>query len=139
MDPTITLTDVADPALRDAIYANFRAHSDAKGLPANFQDLTLRVERDGALLGGLIGRTGRGWLLVELLALPMTEHGAGLGSQLMAMAEAEAIRRGCMGAYLHTVQFQAPGFYEKLGYREFGRLVHDNPLLTRIWFSKRFG
>ena len=55
------------------------------------------------------------------------------------MAEAEAIRRGCFGAFLNTDAFQAPAFYERLGYREFGRLVHPtDPRSTRIWFSKRF-
>ena len=30
---------------------------------------------------------------------------------------AEARRRGCARAHLTTYSFQAPGFYEKLGYR----------------------
>jgi ribosomal protein S18 acetylase RimI-like enzyme len=136
MDPVLTLGDKNDPALEEVIRANFRAHAQAKGLTADFAPLTIHVEQDGVLLGGLVGRTGRGWLYVEFLALPMAGHGGGLGRRLMAMAEAEAVRRGCTGAYLYTNQFQAPGFYEKLGYREFGRLVHENPELTRIWYSK---
>ena len=132
-----TLGDGEDPALREAIHDNFAAHSLASGLPGDFRSLVIRVEQDGVLLGGLMGRTGRGWLSIDYLALPMAERGAGMGSRLMAMAEAEAVRRGCNGVLLYTVQFQAPGFYEKLGYREFGRLPHDNPRLTRIWFHKR--
>ena len=83
-----------------------------------------------------MGRTGRGRLSIDLLALPLAEHGSGLGTQLVALAEKEAISRGCHGAVLYTVQFQAPGFYEKLGFREFGRLTDDNPALSRIWFRK---
>ena len=137
MEPDLTLTDQPDPGLRDAITAIFRAHSAAHGLPVDFHPLAVELRRDGVLLGGLNGRTGRGWLYVELLALPMDAHGQGLGRRLMAMAEAEAVRRGCQGAFLNTIAFQAPGFYEKLGYREFGRLVDGNPRLDRIWFSKR--
>ena len=134
--PDLILSDVHLPALQEAIYANFHDHSEAKGFPARFQPLTIQVRQDGVIVGGLIGRTGRGWLMVEYLALPMAEQGAGLGRQLMAMAEAEAVRRGCTGAFLNTIQFQAPGFYQKLGYREFGRLPGDPPDLDRIWFTK---
>ena len=135
-EATLTLSDGEDPALGEVIHDNFVAHSAASGLPSDFRLLTIRLERDGVLLGGLMGRTGRGWLAIDYLALPMSEQGSGLGTRLLAMAEAEAVRRGCNGALLYTVQFQAPGFYEKLGYREFGRLPHENPRLTRIWFHK---
>lgn len=136
-DLVFALADEDDPALREVIYDNFAAHSASKDLAADFRLLTIRLERDGVLLGGLMGRTGRGWLSVDLLALPLAEHGSGLGSRLLAMAEEEAVRRGCRNALLYTVQFQAPGFYQKLGYQEFGRLPHDDPRLTRIWFRKR--
>jgi ribosomal protein S18 acetylase RimI-like enzyme len=137
MDPSLHLTDKPDPQLRDVITANFNAHAATLGIPSDFRDLAIELRRDGVLLGGLQGKTGRGWLYIELLALPMTEQGGRVGSRLMAMAEAEAVRRGCHGAYLYTAAFQAPGFYQKLGYQEFSRLVHDDPRLTRIWFSKR--
>ena len=137
MDPEVSLTDEPDPGLRDAITANFRAQSAVHGLPGDFRPLAVEVRRGSVLLGGLSGRTGRGWLYVELLALPMAEQGHGLGRRLMAMAEAEAIRRGCKGAFLNTIAYQAPVFYEKLGYREFGRLPDDDRRLDRIWFSKR--
>ena len=40
----------------------------------------------------------------------------------MGRAEALARERGCHSAWLDTFSFQARGFYEKLGYQEFGRL-----------------
>ncbi len=135
--PVLTLSDQADDALRAVIVDNFDAHSLAAGVPSDFRLLAIRMERDGALLGGLMGRTGRGWLAVEYLALPMAEQGRGFGRQLMAMAESEAVQRGCHSAFLNTIAFQAPGFYQKLGYREFARLEDDNPALSRIWFRKR--
>lgn len=136
-EPTLILADQDDPVLRDVIHDNFTAHAALQGLQGDFRLLTIRLERDGVLLGGLMGRTGRGWLSVDLLALPVGEHGSGLGGRLMAMAEQEAIHRKCTNAVLYTMAFQAPGFYAKLGYQEFARLTDDNPLLDRIYLRKR--
>ena len=38
------------------------------------------------------------------------------------MAEAEARKRGVRNVFLDSFSFQAPKFYAKLGYREYGRL-----------------
>jgi hypothetical protein len=38
----------------------------------------------------------------------------------MDRAEVHARERGCHSAWLDTFSFQARGFYEKLGYDEFG-------------------
>lgn len=47
-------------------------------------------------------------------------RGQGYGTQLLQMAEQEAIARGCHQAHLDTFEFQAPGFYEKHGYQCWG-------------------
>jgi GNAT superfamily N-acetyltransferase len=137
-EPVLLLTDDPDPALRDVCREIFIADAQAKGMPHDFRPLAIGVMRDGAVVGGLLGRTLRGWLLVDNLALPASEQGKGLGGRLLERAEAEARRRGCIGAFLNTDVFQAPRFYEKRGYSEFGRLEHPDPRQTRIWFCKRF-
>ncbi len=58
-------------------------------------------------------------------------RGQGLGKKLMAMAEEEGVKRGCTIAYTDTFTWQAPGFYEKLGYKIYGKLEgfpEDNAL-----------
>ena len=55
----------------------------------------------------------------------------------MSEAEGAARQQGCRGAYLDTATFQAPKFYERLGYREFGRPVDFPPGHSRIWLVKR--
>jgi GNAT superfamily N-acetyltransferase len=138
MDPVFTLTDEPDPTLKDRCRENFLADAAAKGVPNDYRTLAIHFERDGVLLGGLLGRTLRGWLYVENLALPQSELGRGYGTRLLAMAEEEAVRRSCIGVFLNTDAFMAPAFYEGLGYTEFGRLEGEDPRFTRIWFSKRF-
>ena len=38
--------------------------------------------------------------------------------------------------YLYTFSFQAPGFYRKLGYREFGKLNDFPKGQSRYWLNK---
>jgi hypothetical protein len=53
------------------------------------------------------------------------------------MAEAEAVRRGCRAGTLVTVNFQAPEFYERHGWEEFGR-IQTAPDVVRIFMRKTF-
>ena len=77
---------------------------------------------DGALQGGLVGETGRGMFHVDLLWVRPERRGAGLGSSLLGLAEAEARARGCAGVWLDTFDFQARPFYERHGYTVLGEL-----------------
>ena len=54
-----------------------------------------------------------------------------------AAAEEIARARGCIGIRLDTMSFQAPAFYRRLGYSEFGRIEDYPPGHTRLWFMKR--
>jgi predicted N-acetyltransferase YhbS len=72
--------------------------------------------------GGLIGTTQLLWLKVEILSVASQFRRQGVGSRLMAIAEAEAVRRGCKYAYVDTMEYQAPSFYQALGYQIAGRL-----------------
>ncbi|WP_108649374.1 GNAT family N-acetyltransferase [Dongshaea marina] len=81
--------------------------------------VTLRDEK-GVLLGGLVAETWWGGLDIQYLWVNPEYHKQGLGTKLMRMAEEEARKRGCHMAYVDTLSFQAIGFYQKLGYSEFG-------------------
>ena len=63
-----------------------------------------------------------GWLFVKFLWVSHGLRGRGVGRELMDRAEVRSRERGCHSAWLDTFSFQARGFYEKLGYEEFGRL-----------------
>ncbi|WP_329742240.1 GNAT family N-acetyltransferase [Dyella sp. A6] len=96
----------------------------------------VRARRDGPVLGGLSGRTSLGLLFIDLFYLPPDLRGAGLGRRVLQMAEDEARRRGCRNAVLYTISFQAPDFYQRLGWTVFGRVPCDPPGTSRIFLSK---
>jgi GNAT superfamily N-acetyltransferase len=80
------------------------------------------------------------WLFVNWLWVADSYRKHGVGSQLTAGAEAAARAQGCRGAYLDTFTFQAPKFYERLGYRGFGRLndstrPHAHLVLEAAWLN----
>jgi ribosomal protein S18 acetylase RimI-like enzyme len=63
-------------------------------------------------------------------------RGQGIGRDLMARAEQRAIALGCHSAWLDTFSFQAPRFYQKLGYEVFGVLDYP-PKHKRFFLQKR--
>ncbi len=122
-DLVVSLDVEPDPVDIDAIVAGlvaFNKEHTGEGAPA-YLVASLR-DPDGALLGGLFGATYVGWLYVHSFWLPTALRGRGHGRQLLALAEAEALRRGCAHAFLETLSFQALGFYEKCGYEVASRL-----------------
>lgn len=59
--------------------------------------------------------------------------------RLLAIVEDEARRRGCKRAVVETSTYQAPGFYERHGYEEFGRVPFDLPGHARVFLRKELG
>jgi GNAT superfamily N-acetyltransferase len=114
-----------NPASADieAVSGPLAAFNAAAAGPPNREPLAVLLrDTEGRVVGGLIGWTFWSWLYVDLLFIPEAQRRAGLGSDILRTAEAEAKRRGSTNAYLFTLGFQAKPFYERHGYREFGRL-----------------
>jgi len=59
---------------------------------------------------------------IETLWIDQSLRNQGLGTKLMEAVEKEAIKRKCYLSYTDTLSWQAPGFYEKLGYTLYGKL-----------------
>jgi len=140
VDLTITVTDQVDDEIRAQLNAAIQAASLNIVGPFCPKPLAILIHNsEGCLVGGLIGRTMWGWVQIELLWIEASLRGAGHGRRLMAHAEAEARQRGCHHARLDTYSFQAPGFYEKCGYRRIGTL-EDFPVgHERYFYAKQLG
>ncbi|MCC7427708.1 MAG: GNAT family N-acetyltransferase [Alphaproteobacteria bacterium] len=127
------------PADFEAIIAGIDSYNAAQGCPTDWRPLAVTA-RDGAghLLGGLAGASMFRWLFVQQLWVAPFMRGQGLGAALLRAAEAEAQARGCVGAWLDTLDVQAPGFYRRLGYVPFGALPDCPPGHHRHFLMRRF-
>jgi GNAT superfamily N-acetyltransferase len=90
----------------------------------------------GEVLGGLWGRTELGLLFLDMFFLPEHVRGRSQGRLLLAAVEKEAKRRGCKRAVVETSSFQAPEFYVRHGYEEFGRVEFGLQGHARIFLRK---
>jgi GNAT superfamily N-acetyltransferase len=139
MIPKITLTDSPDNNVLKVISELLKQFNEVRsGLSNDYLPLTIVLSDPDTdeTIGGLVGWTSSSYLFVNLLYLPETVRGMGLGRRLMTQAEEEAVRRGCHGVWLDTFSFQARGFYERLGYSLFGSIDNYPPGHSRFFFKK---
>jgi GNAT superfamily N-acetyltransferase len=99
--------------------------------------LVIPLHGKNVVVGGLWAASLFRWLHLQLLFVPEPMRGHGIGSALLATAETEARRRGCLGIYVDTFSFQAVPFYEKAGFSVFGVLDECPPGHRRVFLQKR--
>jgi GNAT superfamily N-acetyltransferase len=125
LGPGYRLTVEDDPAEPDVVVLPhaLEAYNESQW-PQHppWRPLAIFLREGDRIAAGLAGETYCGWLFVRYLWVSDELRGRGVGRKLMARAEARARALGCHSAWLDTFSFQARGFYEKLGYEEFGRL-----------------
>jgi GNAT superfamily N-acetyltransferase len=137
MTYTLELTDIADERVRHEIVVPLAAYNASKAGPSHGLPLVITVrDASGDIVGGLWGSTGFQWLFTQLLVVPENLRGHGVGTDLMSRAETEALRRGCHSAWLDTFEFQARGFYERIGYACFAQLPDYPEGFSRFFMKK---
>jgi GNAT superfamily N-acetyltransferase len=82
----------------------------------------LAFDADGKVVGGIFAETQFSWLKISIMAVREALRGQGIGAELVRHAEEEAARRGCKYAFVDTMSYQAPGFYQRLGYQVAGQV-----------------
>jgi GNAT superfamily N-acetyltransferase len=112
----------ADDSLHDRLDKEIYDFNAAATGHHDGRELSIAVRGDdGDLSAGLYGWTWGGCGYVELFWVREDQRGSGLGTRLLAAAEAEIRSRGCDRVALSTHSFQAPAFYARFGYTEYGR------------------
>jgi len=135
----VTVDEIGDPEFAAIIEAIVDEPAARRGHPFDPVPLHLKVvDAGGRVAGGLTAHSVQRWLFIKLLGVTEEQRGRGIGQMLLAKAEEIARQRGLVGVYLDTFEFQAPRFYESLGYEECGRLPAHGGAPQRIWFAKTF-
>jgi len=136
-NPALELTDNPPEEFEAFIGRSLNGFNEKITGQTHSRPLAVTVrDADDALLGGLVGRTSLGLLFVDLIFVPDALRGQGVGAQIMRMAETEAVARVCRQAVLFTIAFQAPEFYRRLGYAEFGRIASGPAEQARVFMTK---
>ncbi len=103
--------------------------------PLEKVSFVMRNEKD-EIVGGVIGETFWYHLHVDFLWVSDEYRKGGYGTQLLQKIEEFAKEKGCYVILLDTFSFQAPHFYKKLGYKEFG-VLEDFPKGHRQHFMEK--
>jgi len=134
----VAVERAARASVSRALWKGLVAFNRSRAGPLKYSRAVISV-RDGKrrLLGGLILQSYWRESYVELLWLSERARAAGLGSRLVRAAERHARKRGSRLIHLNTYSFQAPGFYEKQGYRRFGTIAGSPRGQKRHFYVKR--
>jgi GNAT superfamily N-acetyltransferase len=126
----LTFRTVFDPD-RDAVEALhmcLRRNNIAIAHTDEAHDLAVFIySAGGELMGGIAGNLWGECLEIDYLWVHGDLRGQGYGTRLLHTIEDEARERGARVATLNTYSFQAPAFYEKLGYIIFGTVEGYGP------------
>lgn len=98
----------------------------------------IATDDQGSLIGGVCGRTIYNQLLIDIVWVDESARQQGLGRSLMARAEHEAKSRGCVAAQVDTLSFQAPSFYQKLGFEVIGTVTDILNSPDRFFLVKKY-
>ena len=99
-----------------------RVNAEATQGTAPARQLTVQIlDGSGELAAGMSGWTWGVAAGIGLTWVREASRGDGLGAQLLEEFETEARSRGCTHVFVTSFTFQAPGFYQRHGYRELFR------------------
>ena len=114
-------TDVSEKdrkTLHEGLHRHVKAHvgDDDKGISIK---LVIRGQ-ENELIGGLYAWTTLHNLIFEHIWIEEGYRGKGLGRILMLEGERIARENGCIASQASSFSFQAPDFFEKMGYKILG-------------------
>ena len=94
-------------------------------------------DEENNIIGGLYGINYSNTLFIKYLWVSEQHRHQHMGRQLMSQAENYAREHGITDLYLDTFSFQAPKFYEQLGFERVGQYTgYPTKGVDRIFFQK---
>ena len=134
---TIERISIDNSQVGEFINRAFTDYAVQKDIVLNFEEFCYIAENDaGIIIGAITGRAYYNEVHIGDLIVDEAYRGADVGSKLVKTVENAYSNRGYEKISLTTFGFQAPGFYEKLGYSlEFVREDRD-PKMRKYFYCK---
>ena len=121
------------------VFDSFHQHSmQVKGFDGIFEDpIAFSAKKNDKQIGLIVAQYFWGQLHIKYLIIEDEYRGKGIGTELMNKTLAWAKNKGCDFAFVETLNFHAPEFYKKFGFKiDFTRtgFSHD---VSFIYLSKK--
>ena len=104
----------------------------------NITKINFGIYNKEKLIGGLLGEIFFGWFHIKDFWINDKYRKYGLGTKAIKNVEQVAKKNNTMGIMVETWDFQAPEFYKKLGFVEWGRFDNWPPGVTCFYLYKKF-
>jgi ribosomal protein S18 acetylase RimI-like enzyme len=116
------------------------AYHASQGHPRKVTTSSILLKNKSTRLYGVVSMSFL-WNGMEIQSLWVEEsvRNQGWGTKLMEAAEQEGRKRGCTFSYTNTFTWQAPEFYEKLGYTLYGKLEDFPEGNSLSYYRKNLG
>jgi ribosomal protein S18 acetylase RimI-like enzyme len=117
------LTDEVCEEDLKVLHAGLMSHADQYVSSDDQKGIKIQLilkEASGTVIGGLLAWTTINNLVDVNLWVAPQFRGLGLGRKLILEAERIAQENGCIASQLCSLSFQAPGFFQKMGYQVLG-------------------
>lgn len=101
-----------------------------------FSDFSFHIEENGVIMAGIVAESVGDTVEVAFLFVDEACRGRGLGKALLERVETAAREQGMRRVLLNTYSFQAPAFYEKMGYQEIIKLEPAFDRFSQSYFIK---
>lgn len=124
-------------ALESALTA-YTKHQKPFTQTETYQSFSCVIKKEGMVIAGGIAYASMyhiGYL--DTLWVKASERGKGYGKQILTDLEQQLKAFGCENCQTATFDFQAPDFYQRVGYEEIGRIAHTQNQLTEIFLVKK--
>jgi GNAT superfamily N-acetyltransferase len=110
---------------------------NGENVPIVFENINLLLKDDsGKIYGGILAYNYWNCMYIDILWIDKSQRDQGYGTKLMMDIEKIAREKGLSLIHLDTHAFQAPEFYRKCGYTEFGVLENSPQGYKRYYMKK---
>ena len=125
------------PSSADLEFLTKKINQDTEDLGAAYPFAIFIRNPAGNIIGGCNGSVIFGTIYTDQLWVDPALRRQGVGKKLMERVHAHGIKHGCKLATVATMDFQAPHFYEKLGYTvDFSRPGYNKDA-TCVFMSRK--